>query len=125
MPIEWKTEYAVGDAEIDAEHQELFRLASRLITASGRVEQANCASGFYAYTRKHFKHEEDLMRRLDYPEMEQHLEQHADLLERLDGVTACIASGKLQTEEVIAFTNNWLLTHIRLCDTRLAAVIKA
>ena len=124
MPIQWNLKYAVGDAQIDSEHMELFRLANRLVAATTRQEQAECASGFYAYTRKHFKHEEDLMFMLNYHEMQDHIAQHADLIERLDTVTASIARGSLKIADVIEFVNYWLLKHIKEFDTKLAVLIK-
>ena len=123
MSIEWKSSYAIGVAEIDAEHRELFRIANSLLTAKTCTEQTTCAMGLYQYTNFHFKHEEQLMRRIDYPGYDEHYAQHEDLISRLNVIAQHIAIGTLDAFNLDKFMTHWLLTHIRLSDTKLASHI--
>lgn len=67
MPILWKPAYKIGNPVIDAEHEALFGLANKFLTAEMRGELSTCAMAFYRYTREHFAHEETLMREIGYP----------------------------------------------------------
>ena len=123
MAIQWKDAYKVGNAEIDAQHQEIFRKANAFLDAMDDATLTNCAMGFFQYTREHFKHEETLMRELNYPAIAGHIQQHIDLLERLNDIASKIAGKELTYKDLEYFLTDWLLIHIRIYDTKLAAYI--
>ncbi len=74
--IEWKDRYKIGDAAIDEQHQELFRRAAYVIAATSPEGQALCAMRLYQYMRVHLSHEEEVMRRVQYPDIDEHVKQH-------------------------------------------------
>src|SRR5512134_3985517 len=78
-PIRWTPALAVGDADIDDQHRELFRRAARLIDAlrSGdRGEVLPTLAYLEAYAVHHFAGEERLMRELGYPGLAEHVAAH-------------------------------------------------
>jgi hemerythrin len=79
----------------------------------------------YQYTRTHFSHEESLMRRLDYPDTDEHVKQHDDLISQLDEFSQNIAKDNLIKADLEEFISLWFLTHIATFDTKLAAFLNS
>lgn len=125
MSLEWKDNYKIGHAEIDAEHQHLFKLVNTVLAAKDKVTLTGCAMALFQYTREHFAHEEQLMKRLNYPAMAAHQTQHDDLISRLSEVSARIANETLDHAVREVFLSDWLLNHIATSDVKLAAYIQA
>lgn len=123
--IAWKEDYRIGDSGIDEQHQELFLRAGDVLSATTRESQTLCALRLFQYARMHFSHEESLMRRLAYPDMESHLQQHEMLIARLDAFSHNMAKNTLVKAELEEFIAHWFLNHIAHVDTRLAAYIRA
>lgn len=123
MKIEWSDSYKIGDPDIDAQHEELFRRANQFLEATGKPALVAFAISLYKYTRNHFAQEEQLMMALDYPDYQAHKQQHEALILKLDALTKNITDDALNKQEFAEFTNYWLLRHIGSTDTRLAAFI--
>ena len=123
--IAWNDKYRIGDAAIDEQHEEIFLRAADVIAASTRDGQAMCAMRLYQYAVTHFSHEEELMFRLRYPEIEDHLRQHEQLLTRLREIMRTIAKDCMVKADLESFISRWLLDHIAHVDARLAAYVKA
>lgn len=124
MPLRWNDAYKIGHAEIDAQHQELFKLVHVFLNASDKGSLTKCAMALFKYTRVHFEHEEALMKELNYPRLKAHHAQHAELLSLLGELAKKIADESLDMVELEAFLSSWLLEHIGTSDARLAAYVK-
>lgn len=123
MSLHWNDGYKIGDEDIDAQHQQLFKLVNTVLEAKGKEALTLCAMNLFQYTRKHFAHEEQLMKRLEYPAMASHQAQHEGLISRLSEVAARIANGTLDHQVLETFLSDWLLNHIATSDIKLAAYI--
>lgn len=121
----WKECYRIGDPAIDEQHQELFKRAANIIAAISHQGQALGVIRLYQYTRTHFSHEEELMRRIGFPDYESHCGLHQKLLAKLDEISVRISSANLIKAELEDFISHWLLDHIATEDTKLAAFVKA
>lgn len=121
--FKWDIAYEVGDAEIDEQHRRLFDLANKLLRADTRSTVTAAAIQLYQYVRVHFRHEEELMRRIEFPGYRQHLEMHGKLIDRLNALSTDIADGQWRTEDLRSFMNDWLLVHIAEQDVRFAAFV--
>lgn len=124
--FEWTAEIAVGHAQIDEEHKQLFALAEAVVeplfsTAEHRPREA-LLQALIDFARKHFAYEEELMRTSGYPEAEAHAKFHATLLTELDTYCARVRMGS-HTNPVglIAYLWNWLIVHIQSADRQLVA----
>jgi hemerythrin len=78
----------VDIAELDAQHQQLFRLLDRLeehvdLGADDPMTMA-AVTALVEYANNHFFVEESLMRMLGYPDYEAHVADHERLREELD-----------------------------------------
>lgn len=122
--IQWRDAYKIGDIAIDEQHQELFLRAGDVIAATSRESQTLSALRLYEYMRSHFSHEEDLMYRIGYPDIDQHIGQHASLTARLKVFLKNISNDNLIKAELEDFIAHWLLEHIGTVDSKLAAYLK-
>jgi hemerythrin len=123
MSLEWMDGYKIGHDEIDAQHQELFRLANKFLNATDKVTLTECAMGLFLYTRTHFDHEEQLMKSIGYPAIEMHLAQHTELISLLNDVASNIEDESMDMQDLEFFLSAWLIGHIGSSDTKLAAYV--
>ena len=81
----WTEEYRIGVPEIDAQHQELFQRANRLMHAVSNADRqkdiAELLEFLSSYVILHFAAEEELMRTYDYPFFPTQKFQHEKLKE--------------------------------------------
>jgi hemerythrin-like metal-binding protein len=72
------------------------------------------------YTVTHFKGEEELMRKHQYPMYEQHLREHTSLLERMEKLVAAIMETRDigRTVDMLFFLTEWFFNHTARTDTQ-------
>ncbi len=127
--IEWSKEYSVGIQEIDEQHKKLFQLANELYNAIvGNHNEAGLKKTFQGlvdYVKEHFSHEEGMMAKVNYPEIEPHQAKHRELITKIVNYfkeyQAKVASGadsKHLSKEVLVFLRNWVLQHIMETDMK-------
>jgi hemerythrin len=114
-PIQWSPALAVGVPEIDAQHQELFRRAERLVTAlragdRGEVEPLIRYLGDYVV--EHFAAEERFMHEIGYPGLEGHRAVHLAFREEFATMVADYER-KGPTPLVALTLHNWLSDWLR------------
>ena len=114
-PIQWSPALAVGVPEIDAQHQELFRRAERLVTAlrgGDRAEVRPLVRYLSEYIVEHFSAEERFMTEIGFPALEGHRLAHekfrADFAELLADYER-----KGATPLVALNLHNWLSDWLR------------
>jgi hemerythrin len=131
MGYEWNGSLETGHELIDSQHKQLFAAINDLLdkcgAGKGKDEIASSLDFLNDYTIKHFFDEEKLQQKYEYPEYPQHKQYHdafktvvRDLKVRL------IMKGP--TDELIRDVHvqvgDWLVTHIKGNDIKLAAYIK-
>ncbi|MDD2382828.1 MAG: hemerythrin family protein [Sulfurospirillaceae bacterium] len=128
MPKEWSESYSLHHAAIDAQHQELFRLANSVEVLEPKETTkevlASLIKQFFNYMREHFVDEELYMQSIDYPLLTVHQKQHediitamTDLLKNTKGIEA------LQTKMKIV-SHKWLVEHILENDLKIVKWLK-
>lgn len=123
--IQWSDRYKIGDVFIDEQHEELFLRAGDVISATSRAGQTLSAMRLNQYMRSHFSHEEGLMYRLGYPDIDQHIQQHDFLTTKLKVFLRNISNDNLNKAELEDFIAHWFLDHIGQEDKKLAAYLKS
>jgi hemerythrin len=123
--LQWTPALAVGIAAVDAQHQELFRRAERLVVAlrSGdRDEVLPLLAYLDEYVVHHFAAEERLMREAGFPGLEAHAADHRRFRDdfaamvrdfRRTGPTALVAL------TIHNWLSDWLRMHIGGLDQEL------
>jgi hemerythrin-like metal-binding protein len=122
MPlIAWNDSYKTGDATVDGQHQELFRMVNTLhdaiISGKGKEVVQPTLDGLAKYVGTHFGHEEKLMQAKDYPGFAVHKAKHEDLTKQALKIIEDYRTGKTQlTISLSRFLADWLRTHIDIED---------
>ena len=127
MDIKWSDSLSVGHPTIDSQHKELVRRIARLVDLinSGNVTQEEMVEvlGFIAdYTDEHFSTEEKMMELTDYPEYEEHRQQHLWFMNEVNElIKEYLINGvsdrlKSNIQQILI---DWLVGHIKGTDKNL------
>ncbi len=117
----WKEEYSVGVKVLDEDHKKLIDLLNQFKTAydyhtSDEFEK-DALDSLVAYTRFHFQREEELLEQQNYPDFEEHKEQHRKMIKEVERFVALYnEQGHEALEEVSEFLSAWLINHINGTD---------
>ena len=108
LHLVWQEGYECGDPTIDAEHQELYRLANKLIDASLQQPMQAAAMNalleeFLTQVQRHFADEEAILARLQYHHLVEHKRAHAGLVRRALLMADRFESGDGSVGELVEF----------------------
>jgi len=124
MYIHWEKELELGYSLIDTQHRILVLLCRKLDIAikSGASEQTLrwVIIELRKFTEFHFVSEENLMREIGYPAVDEHSLIHSELLSQLDMAVAKIAHHKEFPDDMLFFLNKWLGYHVVHDDLKIA-----
>jgi hemerythrin len=130
MVIVWNEALATGNAEIDNQHQEMFRRFNDLQSAckegKGLDELSNLLTFLGEYVRSHFALEERLQIAHDYPGYLKHKEEHDGFIRTFRTLEDQL-NIKGTTPTLLIQTNmamvNWLIRHFTWADKDLATFL--
>jgi hemerythrin len=130
MRYTWSKDLETGNALIDEQHKKLIAAINDLLDAcasgGGRTKLNDTMKFLADYTAKHFGDEEKLQMQTKYPDYVNHKKLHDNfkvvvrdlgLQFQKEGPTIVLVG------KVNASIGNWLLTHIKREDTKVAAHI--
>ncbi len=125
MPlINWTPNYSIGIQAIDADHRHLFLLVNRFHDAyqanHDKTQILSLLRNLILYAETHFRHEEDYMQQIAYPEIEEHKQMHNQFIEQVFRLQDEYESGVLRlSDDVMDFLKDWLTRHIIETDSKL------
>ncbi len=132
MPMEatWNPKYSTGIGLIDDQHRTLFATVAQLrvlIQENGDREAIGHLLELLLTTaREHFETEEDFMSRYGYPDLAQHVAEHASMLMGLQDLKAKFEeSHQSMAMMVPTFMEGWLRHHISDGDFGFVTFLKA
>ncbi|HML17250.1 MAG TPA: bacteriohemerythrin [Bryobacteraceae bacterium] len=125
----WSPQYSVGCAEIDQQHQKLFKMADDLHQAMserrGRAVITDLLKRLIDYTVYHFATEEKRMQESGYPNYPQHRVEHVKLTDRVMAFQKKVVSGETMISiDVLQFLSDWLKHHIGESDQKLGTHLR-
>ena len=128
MSMTWSEDLAIGVAQIDQQHRELFRRFEMVLEAcrqgQGRSRLVELHQFLADYAERHFADEETLMRVKGYPRLAEHMAQHAKFRAQMASLNA-ILTVQGPSIALLVETNqkvmHWLVEHIRKTDRALDA----
>ncbi len=130
--IEFDESLYTGDPEIDAQHRTLIGMFNELHAAStdGRGPEAigPILDRLHGYTIEHFAAEQRFMVDSRFPadEMLEHFQDHSALTQRVRDLILQYREGGMATILPLAtLLQEWLTTHIRQKDRRVAEHFRA
>jgi hemerythrin len=132
MNYVWSKDLETGNSTIDGQHKELINAINNLIEAIEKGKGSDVLSGslnfLNDYTIKHFYDEEALQKKYGYPDFENHKKLH-------EGFKTVIHDLKVReiwkgtsnelAGEVRGKIGDWLVTHIKGEDVKVASHIKS
>jgi hemerythrin-like metal-binding protein len=124
----WKESYSVGIAQIDDEHRRLIELLNKFQAAykyhMGEEFEQQALKALVDYTKYHFKNEESLMQKYDYPDFNGHVEQHRAMIAEVDSfVRQYEEKGHEALEGVVLYLQGWLIKHINGTDKQYSSFL--
>jgi hemerythrin-like metal-binding protein len=129
--MEWTDECSVGVRQFDDDHKMLFSIANELHdgilagTIDGTLNDA--LNRLDAYTKLHFKHEEDMFERTGYPNANTHKGLHEidqKMFASIRSDMAHVDRGQLAMELAMVL-KGWLLLHIQEEDKKYGAFLNS
>jgi hemerythrin len=119
--IEWKETYKVRIAVIDDQHQMLFEMTKNMFDAmhegmSTEIVMRNLPE-LILFSASHFRTEEMLFQRYEYPNKEEHIIEHRRFMEKVKGYHRNYTSGSFfAIIDLVNFLQQWFTTHIPTMD---------
>ena len=129
---QWDPSLETGNELIDGQHKEWMKVLNSIIDAhkqgKGRDEIMKTMDFLSDYTLLHFSAEEKLMADSDYPEYSIHKRYHEELKETMKNLTKKYAREVSPDDfiSIVIYTlGDWLFSHIKGDDFRMAAYIRS
>lgn len=131
MAKEWTDDLSVGVEEIDKQHKEFIAALNALLDAMSKGKGSEEISGLLffieGYVDKHFKLEEEYMRRFMYPQYRAHKAIHDGFIREMAELKKEFMEKGEAIRLIIKVEKNmldWLLKHIKEVDKKLGAFLK-
>lgn len=128
----WDGTLETGHEIIDTQHKQLFEAINNLLdtcrVGKGSEELTKNLDFLNTYTIKHFFDEEKIQQKYQYPDYPNHKRYHDTFKEKVKDLThRLIWSGPTEAliQEVHASIGDWLVSHIKIQDFKLARYIKS
>ncbi|MDR1971348.1 MAG: hemerythrin family protein [Treponema sp.] len=128
----WDKDLEVGNQLIDTQHKQLIDALNAFLKASSEKksnEELKKSLDFLNdYTIKHFYEEEQLQKKYEYPDYENHRKLHEALKKVVrDLQVQLIMKGPSESlfNDVKVKVGDWLIAHIKSQDTRIGAHLKS
>lgn len=125
--LTWDESWSTGVQQFDDDHKHLIGLYNDLFSAcfagQGPSVVVNIVDKLVDYAEDHFGREDDLFERLGYPDRDEHVKEHVELLKHIYEIRSQLSSGEAHSisNETLAFLADWIRTHTKDQDRRYQA----
>jgi hemerythrin len=125
----WHDGLRTGDAIVDGQHEELFRIVNRLhdamLAGQGREGVQATVEALARYAVAHFACEERLMERSAYPGLAVHRQHHAVLQAQVGDFVASLGQGEVVSSLAMSrLLADWIAHHITEDDQLLVGWLR-
>lgn len=115
--IEWNQKFSIGIQEIDNQHKRLIELINLLHDCRMKGGSIKCIGKIMIsiedYIRTHFSSEETLMKRVNYPQFDEHHLKHVQIIKDFAKFKQRLTGDSPPTAlELFIFLKQWLTNHI-------------
>jgi len=121
----WKNEYKLNNKMIDEQHQKLFKIALEALKYKNdsdiKVHIRQIIIDLNKYMKEHFENEEDFMKSIGYPGLEEHKVIHQNIIDQVNELITHITSMNLVEFEktLLTYIDIWLVNHIVFEDKKI------
>ena len=126
--FEWSDIYSVGVRKIDAQHRQIVEMINMLISDPGATVYSETVSELLdkltKYSREHFKTEENLLSKHEYPDLSSQKEEHKAYRTKIAGL--CVKTMDHMDsvpEDILNFLKSWWENHILDSDMKYSAYL--
>lgn len=125
----WSYKFALNIEDIDDQHKKLVSLVNELHKAmklkKGSKQTGEILKNLAEYTVYHFDFEKHLFQKYGYPEMQEHLKIHDNLVAKVIDFQKQHDEGRAAlTMDLMDFLTDWLKNHIMKTDKAYAPFLK-
>ncbi len=124
--ITWKSAYSVGDTSLDAQHKQIIGIVNDLYTAMQEGNDYEAVrpllDRLLQYTNTHFKYEEQMMQRHEYPDLSQHKALHDHMRQRTADLRR--HAGLVTGQDLLVFLKDWWVNHIQDQDKQYSPYLE-
>ncbi|MCF7808090.1 MAG: bacteriohemerythrin [Candidatus Marinimicrobia bacterium] len=126
--IIWNKQFNVGIKKFDDDHKLLIDMVNDLLVANEESQdQATIVdkiNNLIDHTKDHFRAEEQVMKKHNFPGLDDHYREHLKLLGELETFKRELdAKSSVNVEELSSFLTGWLLNHILTMDIAYTAFL--
>tara|TARA_A100001011_G_scaffold381045_1_gene449083 strand:- start:236 stop:640 length:405 start_codon:yes stop_codon:yes gene_type:complete len=121
----WNQRYEIGHDHIDEHHKEIFELDTKLEAAISQNKRSlldEIIQYLEHYAEDHFQEEEDLMRKNQFPGLEEHQNEHAVFTAKVEALRL-MYDRQLHTTHIVYGIRRFvdtLIRHIITIDIKMA-----
>ncbi|OHD14451.1 MAG: hypothetical protein A2086_09015 [Spirochaetes bacterium GWD1_27_9] len=113
----WQEAYNVGIEKFDKQHKQLVSYINVLYNAINSNEKQKVVGELIAklieYSETHFLEEEDLLKKIEYPEYSDHKIVHKKFIKTVrDFQDRYVKGDSLVCKDLLYFLQRWLIKHI-------------
>ena len=113
----WIPEYSVGNKELDDQHKVLFDMVNEFFKQEGKKAVIATFQNLSSYIDLHFEAEENLLRQINYPKTDEHIDKHNELRDKFTLLEKKLEKYTIDLHHKISFfLYNWLASHILKAD---------
>ncbi|MDP6924193.1 MAG: bacteriohemerythrin [Candidatus Scalindua sp.] len=121
--IEWDKKYCVGISRIDNDHKRYIDTLNKLIHLKKNNETPDGIKQVLRemtnYVLTHFKTEETYMLEFEYPEYQDHKNEHHDFAMKIISYLDKVVNGEYEIAyEILEDLKSWLVNHIQSTDLK-------
>lgn len=134
MAIIWRKGMSVGNNLIDHDHHFMINFINTVeLVLQEPVDKEmlmEVLEQLHEYSIGHFRREESIQRKIEYPQSLHHKNSHTTLLTDLEKLRKEIEETKSteeiagRSEEIIFFLRNWLINHVLNEDMKLKSYLE-
>jgi len=129
--LSWKSRYEIGNPLVDREHKHLFDIAVEafkpVLPEERKSKIRETIMELNEYMKVHFKHEESLMRTLEYPNLVEHMQIHKQIIHNIQTMITSLSTTPLKEFEknLAFFIDSALVGHILEEDAKIQKFYEA
>ncbi len=124
----WKSEYNIGNLQLDKEHQQLFNIARKAFNVNKLEDEKvklqelkTIVKELFEYVGHHFNDEQKFMERIKYPHLEEHKKLHTKMIDILKKIIKDFNTLDITEIEkkLFLFIDSYFIKHIILEDKKI------
>ncbi|MBT4838942.1 MAG: hemerythrin family protein [Methylococcales bacterium] len=129
--IVWRDNLLIGIDKLDNQHKQLVALINKLEESDAKsknvVDVIKVFIQLEEYVHFHFTDEENVMEKLNYPELNKQQQMHQDFCVKLEKFKLEFSDGAIEGTHkgLWLFLNNWFINHICKEDKKISEFINA